>query len=70
MIKMLEELSAEGRGIALKINEDKTKMKLNKMKKKSRVQFEEYLSDEVDKFKYVGVMIASSEERDEEIRKK
>lgn len=71
MLEMLKELIAEGKKMGLKINENKTKMmRPDKECTNGRIQLGEYIFEEVDKFKYLGVIMDKNGERDAEIKEK
>ena len=69
MREVLEEMVTEGANIGLKINEEKTNiMRIDKECKKIRTG--RYAFEEVENFKYLGVIITNKCERQAEIREK
>jgi len=71
MREVLEEMATEGAKMGLKINEEKTKiMRIDKECKGKKIRIGGYTFEEVEKFKYLGVIITNKCEREAEIREK
>lgn len=71
MTKMLNEIITEGNKVGLKINNEKTKiMRLGKIKGDKQIKIGDKLFEEVDKFKYLGIMLTNTGTREEEIKEK
>lgn len=70
--KLVQEIIKEGEVVGLKINEAKTKlMRVGKKDQKNKsIKIENYTFEEVDKFKYLGVIISNDGNRDAEIKEK
>lgn len=61
---MLNELVKEGKKLRLKLNEDKTKiMRFGKQLVNNMIKIGEYRFEEVDKYKYLGIIIAIGNEK-------
>lgn len=61
---MLNELVKEGKKLRLKLNEDKTKiMRFGKQLVNNMIKIGEYRFEEVDKYKYLGIIIAIVNEK-------
>ncbi|KAI4460412.1 reverse transcriptase (rna-dependent dna polymerase) [Holotrichia oblita] len=72
MSRILREIIKEGEKVGLKINENKTKLMRvgGKRKEDKSIKMGNFKFDEVDKFRYLGIMISNDGSRDLEIKEK
>lgn len=71
LTNMVDELITEGQKVGLRINKDKTKiMRIGNKDTAERIKISNQEYQEVDRFKYLGVMISNDGDREPEIRDK